>query len=125
MEAVAIGDTHFDALTHLFEDAIDLMANEVRKPLDYAVRKGIRNAFFLGDTSNKHVMSYRSHMAFMDLLEDYDDKLDIHVILGNHDIKTEEEHSLQLIEKMCRKGRYKHVTIHSKPASIKIDGVPG
>ena len=124
MEAVIIGDTHLDALTGLYSNARSLMIDEIRKPLQYATKNNIRNVFFLGDISHKHTMSYEAHLLFMELLDEYDKKLQIHIILGNHDIRSEHEHSLQILEKLCKRGRYSTVHIHSSPAKETIDDIP-
>lgn len=125
LNGVAIGDLHLDKLANLFgeEQAIDLQIVEIKKPLDWAIEKGLTYAFFLGDICEKEVMSIYAHMAFVNLLAEYDDKLISHIILGNHDFAETGENSLRLLQLLVKLKFLKNVFIWDKPTAVKLGGV--
>lgn len=121
MEAVGIGDLHFDghSANHV-EDHYTFIANELRKPLEYASVKGIGHAFLYGDVAHKPRMTYEAHHALLSVIDEYA-HLHFHIILGNHDmngVDAASGHSLELLIKAKRK----NVTVYTQPTLLKVDG---
>lgn len=121
MEAVAIGDAHYDGnIFNLVEDGPSFVTNELRGPCNYAVEHGVAHIFMLGDTCCKPRMSYESHIALLALIDEYP-TLHFHFVLGNHDMYGEDPragHSLQLL----MRARRPNVSIYVKPTRKLIDG---
>ena len=123
LEFVGIGDTHHDKLDNLFANANDLIANEVRKPLRYALSKGVPYVFFYGDIGERARISYEGNLSFWStLFDDEFDSLEYHIILGNHDFDEHGRHSLELLLWVAKKlGR--KVFVYTQPTVIKLGGV--
>ncbi len=121
-EGLFIGDIHLDQLKNIFPSQhIELQLNEVRKPLQYAVELGLNTVIFGGDISHNIRLSYEAQLAFMDMLHEYDGLLDIHIILGNHDVRNMEVHSLQHLTQLCRMKKFRTVRVYDKPHQLTFD----
>ena len=124
LEAVVIGDIHLDKLETLFPlKHLTLQINEIKKPLDYALVNGIEHVFMLGDIGHKPRLSESAKIAFLDLLHAYDGKLEIHIILGNHDIHSEGTNSLSIFTRMQELGKFQSVYIYPEPKQKILNGV--
>ncbi|WYW00955.1 SbcD-like subunit of palindrome specific endonuclease [Pseudomonas phage vB_PpuM-Aura] len=123
---VHIGDLHLNKLDRVFGDkALDYQFAEIRKPLDYAVEKGIKHVIFLGDISDKPRMTEEALIRLVLLLREYTDKGRVlHLIKGNHDVENKERHSLRGLEDLCKAGMLPNVHIYTDPALVWIDGCP-
>lgn len=121
MEAVCIGDAHYDGnIFNLVEDGPSFVTNELRGPCQYAVERGIVHIFMLGDTCSKPRMSYESHIALLELVDEFP-TLNFHFVLGNHDMYGDDPragHSLQLL----MRARRPNVFVYTKPTRKLIDG---
>lgn len=119
MEAIGIGDLHFDGtLANYMDNHQQAILNEVRKPLEIALQQGIANIFLYGDVSHGPRMSYESQMAFVRIIDKYP-QLNFYLILGNHDMfgtDVSAGHSLQLIDLMNRP----NLKIFKRPTIRKI-----
>lgn len=123
VEGVFIGDLHLDGLRKLFPDNhLDLQMAEFRKPLRYAVELGLNFVILGGDISHNTRLSYEAQMAFLEVLHEYDGTLDIHVILGNHDVRNKDLHSLQPLVQLCRMEKFRTIYIYDRPNRIQLDG---
>lgn len=124
LEGVAVGDCHLDKLHRHFGDAaIDLQIAEIEKPLQYAEKMGLKNAFFLGDISDDERLSDEGKIALINLFHRWDNRLNIYVILGNHDFRLNGYHSLQVIEELQKFNIFKTIKFISKPKQVKMKGV--
>jgi DNA repair exonuclease SbcCD nuclease subunit len=126
MRGVFIGDLHKDRLKKLFgEKSNALQIEEIRKPLEYALEKGIRTVIFGGDVCEREVMSYDAHLRLIELIVEYGHKrkLDIHIILGNHDFAEDGTHSLLILELMAKLGLLK-CHIYTKPKQVALEEIP-
>lgn len=123
---VALGDLHLDKLDHLFGTALtnDLLFREWCKAADYAIKHKIKYLIILGDVADKARLSEEARVVLQKFLYRYDGKLDIRIILGNHDVEYEGYHSLEAIEQQVKEGGYKTVHIYTEPAQTVIGGVP-
>ena len=123
LEGIMLGDPHFDKLTGIVPNALELQAGAYRNAFEWALKRGIGYAFIGGDVANSHRLSEEAKIELMRLLLDYGDKLCIRIILGNHDVKTEEKHSLHLFSWLAKKGKL-NVGIYEKPEQEILAGVP-
>ena len=125
LECVTVGDLHFDKLKKLFPDTHNqLVINELNKPMQYAVENGISYVFFLGDISDSVFLSGESERAFVSFLKTWSSKLEIYIILGNHDFGEEGIHSLMWTEFLIDNRLLTNVHLITKPLVIELEEVP-
>lgn len=125
MEAVGIGDLHFDnQLNKHIPNLNQVIVGEVRKPLDYAIRNGIKNVFFYGDLVHTPNISADFLINFLDILchRKYRE-LDFHVIVGNHDYKEVDLHSMRVFSKLVELKKINNLHIYTEPKVVEVDGV--
>lgn len=124
LDAVCIGDLHLDGLNTLFPaSGLDLQLEALHKTLDYAASKGVGHVIYLGDVADNVSLSEDSRVAFLTVLEHYRKYLKQYVILGNHDISTEDTHSLKSLKFVS--DRYMEtVSIFAQPTRQVIGGIP-
>lgn len=123
-EGIFIGDIHLDKLSKLFPSShVQLKFNEIEKPLNYALKKGIRDVIFLGDVCENYRLSYDSMCGFIKFLHKWDGKLKLHFILGNHDFAEDGVHSLQPFIEEQKLGLFKSVRFYTKQ-TVKDLGIP-
>lgn len=131
LEAVALGDFHADKLTKYWENANAMQANCFRRILNKALSRGIKNAFFLGDlaegvrdsTGNSMRLSEDGQVQLLSLCKEFDGKMEIDIILGNHDWAQEGSHSLQIFLEMQRCKMFKTITFHDKMTTVVRKGI--
>jgi hypothetical protein len=126
LEIVGIGDLHFDKLDRVLPGiGNNLIAAEVRKPLDYALKHGVQHVFFYGDLADRAHLSYSGHAAFLRsvLHRKYQD-LHKWIILGNHDWADTGHHSLLLLEIFAKHLKNRNLHIITNPTESGLDGVP-
>jgi hypothetical protein len=132
MEFVGIGDLHFDKLEKTLPGiGNQIIAKELRKPLDYALKKGVEHALLYGDIAERALLSYDGHIQFLSVLLDpkYKD-LYLWIILGNHDWDEDGSYSLRLLEEVSKwMGLYvpehkKKIKVITNPRDVLIDDVP-
>jgi DNA repair exonuclease SbcCD nuclease subunit len=126
VEAVAIGDIHFDGpFQKLVQEGHNVICQEIQNILDWATKRGINTIFFYGDICDHPRMSYESFRAFTKLLH-VNNHLKFHILLGNHDkfsVESSAGHSLEVLCDLIGMGSLPHVTVYIKPTDIEIDGV--
>jgi len=124
-EGIMIGDLHLGQLVTLFpENHLDLQMAEIRQALDYAVDQGLPYVFYLGDISHSATMDYDCLLAFLTLLHQYDDKIESHIILGNHDVANVSSNALAPFVRLCELEKFKNVHIYEKPTQVILNDVP-
>lgn len=124
-EAIISGDPHFDKLVNLFPKShLELQVAELRKAFVYALKNGIPNLIWPGDIAHKDRLSEEARIALFNLLHEFDGKLNIWIILGNHDVAYTGFHSLQFFIELFKKGKFKTVHIMDKPVQKWINGIP-
>jgi len=125
MEAVGIGDLHFDGpFTKLVPHGAQVICQEVQKILDWARKRGIGHVFYYGDICDSPRMSYESIRAFTKLINDNCESIETHIILGNHDKFAPDSsagHSLELLVDWL--GIIPNTHVYTEPTDIEIDGV--
>lgn len=124
MQAVGIGDLHLTSasgaggLSAYIKDHDQMVKREVLRVLKWAKKRGISRCFFYGDICEGTRMSYEANLALLEILRQ-DFQFDL--ILGNHDLFSEDPtlgHSMQLIKEF----KLPNVTVHEEPTTKKIDG---
>ncbi len=124
MEAVAIGDLHFDGdIAKHVPDHHLMIGRLVDKVCKWARKRGISNVILLGDLCEAPRMSYESMMELHDMFERNAD-MQFYAILGNHDLYSEnpkDGHSMQVLKKLSR---VKNLKLFTKPTDVEIDGAP-
>ncbi len=120
---IAIGDIHGDKLKNLFPNHIELQFNEINKVINYGRREGEKHFALLGDLSENIRLSQEAECAFIRFFCYWDGKIELDVILGNHDFAENSNHSLLPFMEMQRAGVFKTIRFHEKPYVNKIDGV--
>lgn len=124
LDAIAIGDIHFDRLSNLYpENHLDLQLYELDKTYQYAIKEGLRTVFHLGDVCEHARMSSDAEEKFARFLHKWDGKMDSYFILGNHDWDEVGVHSLRPFVTNYSLGYYKTTHIIAKPEVRKIGGV--
>lgn len=123
-ECVHVGDLHMDKLGRLLGDRqFALQVAELEKPMEYALAKGIRNVNLLGDVSENPFLTAPAFCALLRYLKKYDGKLNISVILGNHDFAENGVHSLLPFIEMQELKMFKSVRFFTAPKVIKFGDV--
>lgn len=123
MRFVFTSDFHLNKLERFFENHLELQRIEMRKPFLYALENGIEHVWIGGDISEDPTLDGPALTSFIRLLTEFDGRLNIHIVLGNHDFAHVEEHSLQSIAVLCEKQKFSTVRIYEKPAHVQIDGM--
>lgn len=125
---VAIGDLHLDKqqLLGMFgNDTWELQLEPVREALNWAVDNGVPNAVFLGDIFHQPKPSLKGMMALVRVMFEFDGKLDMHFMTGNHDVESSDEpDSLALFKRLADQGRFGSVFVHSEPFDDEWGGMP-
>jgi len=120
---ICIGDLHGDKLKNLFPNHIELQFNELNKAIHTGRKEGEKHFCFLGDLSENIRLSQDAECAFIRFFCYWDSKIELDVILGNHDFAENSNHSLLPFMEMQRAGLFKTIRFHEKPHVAKIDGV--
>lgn len=125
MEAIGIGDLHFDKLNNIIPDASSLIVRAVSRVFDYALDNGVANIIFYGDIGEKPRLTYESQVALYGLLgrRRYRD-LNLHFILGNHDFAEDGTHTLQVLDVVSSWAKAANIKVYTKQEQVNIDGVP-
>lgn len=124
VEFVTVGDPHLDKLKNLFpNNHLDLQIAELEKPFIWALKNGVENVVVLGDIGDKERLSEEAQIALLTMLFKYDGKLNVWVILGNHDVKDNGTHSLQLFVKIYKEKKFKTTHIVDKPIQVVMNGM--
>jgi DNA repair exonuclease SbcCD nuclease subunit len=124
LEWIFFSDTHLGKLKKLFpENHHSLAMKEFRKPLEYAVKNGIKTVVHGGDVFDTPSIDHKYSKALIKLFLEFK-QLEIYIILGNHDVEDIENNSLHLITLCSELGILPNVTIIQERSTLKLDGVP-
>ena len=124
MEAIAIGDLHYDSsLCNLVEGFNRVINQQVQSVLDWASKRGVTNVILLGDICESPRLTYDGQECLLDLICSNPD-MQFYIILGNHDLLSKDPsvgHSLQPLKSLVDRGLIKNVNIYEKPTNVTID----
>lgn len=124
MRAVGIGDLHLTsavgkgALSKYLGQPDAFVIECVNRVLDEAAEAGILQVFLYGDVCEGTRMSYDAQLALLSVLKR---DFEFHIILGNHDMFSEDPsagHSLQLIKEFG----LPNVHIYETVTDVEIEG---
>lgn len=121
-KSVAIGDLHFDKLSHLFPSYNRKVAKLLDSILEAAVSEDCDLAILLGDTSHKNTLSSEALGLFTKVIVKYQDKIQIHMIEGNHGYKRNGDTPLVPLKVMQENGLIK-AKVYTEPGCIVHKGV--
>jgi DNA repair exonuclease SbcCD nuclease subunit len=122
---VGIGDLHLDGkLRKYLPDLNQRIVSEVEKCFDYARRNGIKLVVFYGDICDVPHMSADAARSLVHLMTAHKDLQQVY-ITGNHDIESNEVHSMQLFIDLCATGVLPNVRVIDKPVTLfRKSGTP-
>lgn len=124
LEFIHTSDWHCSKLKNLFpEDHVKITLQEVRKPLEYAVKNGIKVVIHSGDLFDKAHINHIYIKALINLFLEFKD-LSIYIILGNHDYEDVDNNSLYLFTICNELGILPNVRIILEQIKLKIEKVP-
>lgn len=118
-EWVFTSDFHLNKLARFFANHLELQMQELRKPFLYAIENGIDTVWVGGDISEDPVLDQPAIDVLQRVLIEFDGKLQIHIILGNHDFEHMEFNSLHSLLTLCKAGKFKTVHVYDKPTNVK------
>lgn len=107
----------------MFENADSLILGAVDSVFSRAVKSGVRLVVLLGDVSDTHVLEDSARASLISLLAKYDRRLDIRIILGNHDVAETAVHSLHTLE-VVSKSWFRTVKVFTGHEVEDYNGVP-
>lgn len=123
-EFLTIGDFHLEKLaTHFPASHLGLQFSEIEKACDYAVKNGIEHVIDLGDISDQPHLGEEARVALLEHYLKYDGKFERHVILGNHDVRDKNTHSLMTFEQLIKRGKFKSLYIHKDPVQTSFNDI--
>ena len=122
-EAVVIGDPHLDKLTKIFHNAVTMQIAAIRAALQYAVDNNVHHAVILGDVAHYTSLSSEATYGLFGLLTEFEDKLNIYVITGNHDYAKEKHNALKFFRMLSEHGRLA-VKFFVDEVRLDVGGVP-
>lgn len=125
MRGFAIGDLHLGKsnLRAMFEDPDSMILGAVETIFNRALQAGVRFVVLLGDIADTQVLPDGTRSAFIRLLHKFDGRLDIRILLGNHDVAETAVHSLHSLETLCKLGMFKTVRVFTDHQVEEYDGV--
>lgn len=124
LKALFFSDLHLKKANSWFNNGLDLQYKAIRQAFQYAVDHAVPTVIIGGDISEDHYLDGGALGILADLLCEFDGLLDIHIILGNHDVASEEHHSLLPVSRLVKGKRFKTVYVYEQPTFRRINGVP-
>ncbi len=123
-EFLVLGDLHLEGLHSLFgEKGLDYQFQALKDGLDYALKNGIESVIILGDIFETPYPQQSTLSRLALFLGEYS-KLQIRIILGNHDFSSTEANSLEVFSAFSRLQALANVNFFLKPTEQEIDGIP-
>ncbi len=122
---VSTADWHLMKLDNLFPDgnALERQFTEIHKPYKYALQNGIKHVVVPGDMSNVPRLDERYLIALTSFLISYDDHVDTHYVLGNHDFARVGKTSMDVLKNFVDNKFFKRFHLYYTPTIKKIGGV--
>lgn len=122
----AVGDLHLckaNLRAMYGESADQMMLSMLERVFRLALRNGVPFVVLLGDVCDTQILDDHVRSALIQVLHRYDTKLDIRIILGNHDVAETAVHSLHTVEALCDLEFFKTVRVYTKHTVEKYRGV--
>lgn len=123
LRGVAIGDLHLDKLSRMIPYINNMIIDFCKGILDTAIEDGYDVAVFLGDVFNYMNASEAGLRMFLEMLVDYQDKIAIRVIEGNHGYRRNGTGSLSTLA-MLEEFKLLNAQLITSPRCEVMKGVP-
>jgi DNA repair exonuclease SbcCD nuclease subunit len=129
LNCIVTSDWHLDCFHYSkmfdFQDRDDLKYQiyEIEKPFIYAIDNGIPDILILGDIGDRHLLTTDAQIELLRLFLKYDELLNIHIIIGNHDFSDLDSNSMNLFGELYQSNKFKTVKIYKDKTDVKIGGV--
>lgn len=123
MHFLFVGDIHIGAIQNYFqgEDYIKPVTQTLKQIWQYARDNAIEDIIIGGDTFDTPFPTDEEKKQFLKCL---DTRLQYHIILGNHDIATTQENSLNLLSYIAKDlGLMDNVHFYFTPEEVDIKGI--
>lgn len=123
LHAVVTSDWHLLGMNKIFRDPLARQIEEIHKPYRYATENGIRHIMVPGDMCDVPSMDDRTLITLITFLMTYDDHIETHYQLGNHDVAHNSKTSMDVLKVLADSGFFKRFHLYTKPTVKKIEGV--
>ena len=122
MRFLAVGDVHYESsASKFFDNHTDLVSQTLKDIWRYALESNISDVILLGDIFETPFPKDETKKAFLKALSN---KLNYHIILGNHDIATLQNNSLLLLKYFIQDlGLADNIKFYFEPSEVLIQGV--
>jgi DNA repair exonuclease SbcCD nuclease subunit len=120
-----IGDLHLEALTRKFsyEEGLSLQMDNLERQVKFFDEQGCDELVFLGDifdTPNPNDKAYTALIDFLNSCETTYPYIMFRMIAGNHDVRNNEDCSLDLLVTLEENGKLPNCKIYLKPKTVKV-----
>lgn len=120
MSLAAIGDIHYEKLSHRIPNFNGYVSKTLRSTFEDALDRGVEAFVIAGDIFDTPYPSQASQVEFINVATDYD--IPMYVIRGNHDYADATTDSLATTRFTRRKFK-SNIRVIDKPKIIKIGGI--
>lgn len=119
-----IGDPHLNKLKKFFgkEKGLQIQIEAIDFTIRHAIEEGVNNIVVLGDIYDTPFPDQDDQVAWCRLIKKYE-HMNWYVILGNHDISNNQDHSLKTVEMMADMA-LPSLKIFTKPKRVVINDIP-
>ena len=124
LKGVVTSDLHLMSLQNIFPNALEMQLSVFRSILQWAVNENIEHVFVAGDLCHSPFMTDEVLLNLINLFMEFDSKLNMYYICGNHDFSDVKKTSMDVLAAMVDHGFFTNLRIFRQSAVKKIDGVP-
>lgn len=123
LHTLVTSDWHLMGMNKIFKSPLERQLAEIHKPYQYAIEHGIRHIMVPGDMSDVPRLDDHHLIALITFLLAYDDHVDTHYMLGNHDVAHTTKTSMDVLKVLADSGFFKRFHLYTKPTVKKIEKV--
>lgn len=123
LQGIVTSDWHLLGMNAIFKSPLERQMAEIHKPYRYAIEHGIQHIFVPGDMCDVPFMDDHTLIALITFLLSYDDQVDTHYQVGNHDVAHSKKTSMDVLKVLADSGFFKRFHLYSQPTIKKIEGV--
>lgn len=123
LQGIVTSDWHLLGMNKIFKSPLERQLNEIHKPYRYAIEHGIQHMFVPGDMSDVPRMDDHTLIALITFLLSYDEHIDTHYMLGNHDVAHTTKTSMDVLKVLADSGFFKRFHLYTQPTVKKLEGV--
>ena len=122
-EFLVSSDFHIGSMTNIFNDALKKQITEIHKLYSYAIENGIRYIIIPGDLTDTTVLKNHEVIELIRLFAQYDDSVETHYVMGNHDYHSSHRSSVDVLKHLAEEEMLVNLHIHTEPKCIKLGGI--